>query len=62
MKAQDQHQINPETQSCQASVMVSANFYDEIFLFIDCVRAYTMNKQTFDEALEILKKMTDEKV
>jgi len=24
MKAQDQHQINPETQSCQTSVMVSA--------------------------------------
>ena len=49
-------------QSCQTSVMVSADLYDEIFCFIDCVRAITMNKQTFDEALIILKKMIDAKV
>ena len=45
----------------QTSVMVSAVLYDEIFSFIDCVRAVTMNKQTFDEALIILKKMIDAK-
>lgn len=49
-------------QSCKTGVMVSADLYDEIFYFIDCVRAITMNKQTFDEALIILKKMTDAKV
>lgn len=26
MKVQDQHQIKPETQSCQTSVMVSADY------------------------------------
>ena len=33
----------------------------KFFSFIDCVRAITMNKQTFDEALIILKKKIDAK-
>jgi hypothetical protein len=46
----------------QTSVMVSADLYDEVFSFIDCIRAITMNKQTYDEALQILKKLADAKV
>lgn len=53
--------INEKEQCVQTDVMVSADLYDEIFSFIDCVRAITMNKQTFDEALIILKKMIDAK-
>jgi len=49
-------------QSCKAGVMVSADLYDEIFCFIDYVRSITMNKQTYDEALQILKKLSDAKV
>jgi len=30
MKVQDKHQINPETQSCQTSVMVSAVLKTEL--------------------------------
>jgi hypothetical protein len=43
------------------SVMVNADLYDEIFSFIDSARATTTNKQVFDEALIILKKLEDEK-
>lgn len=49
-------------QLSETAVMVSADLYNEIFSFIDCVRAITMNKQTFDDALIILKKMIDAKV
>jgi len=56
------NEINENKALSQTSVMVSADLYDEIFSFIDCVRAVTMNKQTFDEALIILKKMIDAKV
>lgn len=56
------NEINEDKALSITRVMVSADLYDEIFSFIDCVRAITMNKQTFDEALIILKKMTDAKV
>ena len=62
MKVQDQHKIKPETQSCQTSVMVSAVLYGDIFTFIDGIKQTTSNKQDYDEALIILKKMTDAKV
>ena len=45
-----------------SAVVIDKKLYDEIFCFIDCVRSVTMNKQTFDEALIILKKMIDAKI
>ena len=49
-------------QSCQTSVTGSAVLFDQIYNFIEGIRQTTMNKQTYDEALDILKKMINEKV
>lgn len=55
------NEINKNKALNQNSIIVSADLYDEIFSFIDFARATTTNKQIFDEALIILKKLEDEK-
>jgi hypothetical protein len=56
------NEINENKALSQTSVMVSAVLYGDIFTFIDGIKQTTSNKQTFDEALIILKKMIDAKV
>ena len=43
-------------------IKIDLKLYNEVWNFIDGVRQCTMNKQTFDEALKILKKLANEKI
>ena len=54
--------INENKALSQTSVMVSAVLYGDIFTFIDGIKQTTSNKQDYDEALQILKKLADAKI
>ena len=55
MKVQDQHQIKSETQSCQTSVMVSADFKTKVKKLHPKAKAY-LQKGTSFNFYEILEK------
>ena len=40
----------------------SVDLFNQIYNFIEGIRQTTMNKETYDEAIDILKKMINEKV
>jgi len=44
------------------AVTGSVDLFNQIYNFIEGIRQTTMNKETYDEAIDILKKMINEKV
>lgn len=54
--------LNQEQQLNKHDVTGSVDLFNQIYNFIESIRQTTMNKETYDEALDILKKMINEKV
>ena len=54
--------LNQEQQLNKHAVTGSVDLFNQIYNFIESIRQTTMNKETYDEALDILKKMINEKI